>query len=99
MRDRDKKKDDEMLVTHSPQPELEQEGRPPAPTIAEQLAGASLEEMTARLQATSRPAERAEILSEIQHRFGNDAAEMAVTGARGEAAAAQPGEAPDGEES
>lgn len=96
MRDRDKKKDDEMLVTHQPQPEPELEGREPTPTLAEELAGASLEEMTARLNATSRAGERAEILAEIQRRFGNEAAEQAVTGARTEAAAGEPTEGEGG---
>ena len=97
MRDREKKKDDEMLVTHQPQPDPEQEGRQPTPTIAEQLAGASLEEMTARLKATSRAGERAEILAEIQRRFGNEAAEQAVSGARTEPATPA-GETPEGED-
>lgn len=95
MRDREKKKDDEMLVTHTPEADPEQEGREPTPTIVEELAGATLEEMTARLKATSRAADRAEILMEIQRRFGNEAAEQAVTGARGESAA--PGEGGEAE--
>ena len=68
MRDRDKKKADEMLVTHLPQAEPDQEGRPPTLSPAEELAGASLDELTMRLQATSRPGERAEILAEIYAR-------------------------------
>lgn len=97
MRERDKKKDDEMLVTHLPQPEPEQEGREPTPTLGEQLAGASLSEMTTRLRATSRAAERAEILAEIQRRFGNEAAEHAVAGARAEGKAAPAAETSEGE--
>jgi hypothetical protein len=96
MRDRTKKKDDEMLISHAPQPEPEQEGREPTPTIAEQLAGATLEEMTARLKATSRASERAEILMEIQRRFGNEAAEQAVSGARAEPAPAEGAEGEGG---
>ena len=98
MRDRDKKKEDEMLVTHQPPAAPEHEGREPPVTLAEELAGATLEEMTARLQATSRAADRAVILAEIQRRFGNEAAELAVTGARSRAAAAtgEPGEGEGG---
>ena len=95
MKDRDKKKDEEMLITHLPEAEPEQEIREPTPTIAELLAGASLEEMTARLQAAG-PAERAEILLEIQRRFGNEAAERAVTGARGDVAPEPGAEGEDG---
>jgi hypothetical protein len=96
MRDREKKKDDEMLVTHAPQPEPEQEGREPTPTIAAELAGVTLKEMTARLKATSRASERAEILMEIQRRFGNEAAEQAVAGERAEPAPAEGGEGEGG---
>ena len=86
-----------MLISHPMQQEPEQEGREPTLTIAEQLAGASLEEMTARLRAISRAAERADILMEIQRRFGNEAAEQAVSGFRNEAGTPAAGEAPDGE--
>ena len=90
MRDRDRKKDDEMLVTHLPQPEASREGREPTPSLAVELADASLDQLTKLLRATSRPNQRAEILAEIQRRFGNEAAEKAVSGVRAQEEEAGP---------
>ncbi len=81
---KDKKKDDEMLVTHAaPEAEPEAAGREPESPLLAGMKAASLDELQALLAAAARPADRAAILQEIQRRFGNQAAEAAATGARG----------------